>query len=361
MPYLLRDTQTTVGGDVMQVYLSTLSEIPYVELYGGERYTESWGYDANECTRTVACLWKDREKLRRDFVGDSFWFPGNSVGGQVTNMARDIPERHPSYDYMFVTGVENVRGFGVPTADQTELAKALSAIYNVTGMNDGSLPSTTDDEDYGPAYAIAVMVVKYAGVKWSVLSDADVPTTNEEGEVARFVQRVQGFSVENLNLPGIAFEFVSGTGSRQIPQGPVKLFPTQQVSHIWKWIPAVGLDFDKLNTAQGKVNSIAFDYVYGDDTALYEPGTLLLMNVELRDVNTPFGVNPSSNGGLPTHYDVVFNYNHRKTGWNNFYQRSSNDFIEISTDGATHAYGAGEGDKHVYDDTDFYELYKLVD
>ncbi len=268
----------------------------------GSTYDESWASDSSQVSMTIDIYWTDRAQARREILGYS-----KRVG---TLLSRQLPMRHPFWDWMYATKISSARGL------------AFQDKYIGPG---------------GPtsSYAFERLTIVFSALPFDVLSDQQI--SSKAGEWNRFVIKTRRVNTEFAASDRSQFMYSTLAGAISGPydgkSGPFNVYtagsaPTSQplfkgsvgikiskVNLQWKWMyVADNFIFNnersaaKIEPCIGCVNSdTALD---SSDGGGYSAGTLLLDSVEFEPVIAPCSptvMGLAAAGVPPRMWNVLFN------------------------------------------------------
>lgn len=197
--------------------------------------------------------------------------------------------------------------------------------------------------------------VKYAvhfkSLPYKVLDDPGLGAVHSDGELGRYVERLDTFAVENLQVPGGAYRWVTAPQDA-IQEPPARIFVTRQVSYIWHQIPQSALSAvkRKVDACIGRVNSTTFDRevepVAG--TFGYPAETLLLVGADFQlEKERCCHPNPPERMWRVT-YQMLYRNNGSSGGTyfghNHLYRASAGTFqrVELASAAGTYLYSLAD-------------------
>jgi len=306
-------------------------QIGYTEDPDG--YGESWVPDAVEVTRTYVTPWLTKFKFVTDMVGWAGTTPDPATG----KLSRYLPNVDPDYPKLYCSSCVLVDKRGVPNQDSQgrltyDQRDAAGAILDA-GSGDGS--------------GLAAYKCSFRRFRYYLVEDAAAAS-----ELDRYVVRLYKPNVENLTLPGQAFNWggASETGTpagaaiptlladpdfadSPIPGDTAKRFGTLALRYEWYQVPIIPLA--NIQAALGCVNSATFDN--------YWPAQTLLM--------LPPEITPVMHPTSEPYFTIVYNFVYRPKGWNKLYSRKYSDFFKVVS--------KADSSKGIYETYDFGNLFKL--
>ncbi len=217
-----------------------------------------------------------------------------------------------------------------------------------------------------PLYQIARFTVGYSTLPFDVAEDNDplvvggasdgAPGFPDESRLNRYVIKIPHPNADYLTLGQGIMKFASGTATGEVvPFAVGKINVSFDLAYTWSWIPQAAVASLSVNStlaantnfidlALGKVNS----YTLGG----YSPGQLLLLAAVFYPLRHP------TQGRI---FNIEYRFKYFPPGHHKLYYQSSsgvNGFVEVSSDGSTHAIGPSTTDgKHIYDVYDLRSLF----
>lgn len=208
-------------------------------------------------------------------------------------------------------------------------------------------------------YDRAKVTVEFGEVDYPIVDDATVDRDATNGEFLRYVTFTRDSSVDYLSIPTqaqtifqwsdgpdgpVSATFPSATGPKPVPDTPGKTLPGETWHFRWRRIPYLYAPHATILDTLGKVNKVAF--------AGAPIGTLLFIarDQELRK---------QTDGSWAL--DLMYTMKYFPTGWNNVFDWLADPmkFYQIAVGGAFQTPGAATNGKLIYDERDFYKLFKV--
>jgi hypothetical protein len=364
------DSPTVIGGVAHVKYIKATEP----EIREGNSPNEAFDNTMAEATRVFDVAWTDRLQACFQTLG----FPIRELVGGVPYIRRYLPEFHPEAPWLTATKIASVKGVGTRGYQDIDVS-------TVPAM-------TMGDHKRIAKYAFARITVHYDFPSYDVLADTTQfqgstsdgtgppsgsgsggggavydPTHFAANEFYRFVTTELKPAAEYLSVPQS-----NGVGCLQWtndPGPPPVDNPAQDVSHIgvpfkgnvgqiignidfkWTWhqIPFECLPMSVILDTLGRANSDQFGNL--------PPGSLLLLAVDLKRQNSPYGLRT---------WDIQYTARYNPRLHNRFYDFITGRWCEASKDGTYYDPASGltgsppPNGKLLYDYRPFWKLFNVA-
>lgn len=342
----MRGLGTTGDPDSITIGDATALRIDYKEFVEkvGESPQENYTQELAEAHRIFDVDWYIRTNAAFQILG----FARRVQEGGVKVIKRYLPEYHPELPYLVASKITRVRGLGprtyrdVPVGTQTGSGG---------GSGSGGLPGLQVDDERDDAvkrvaiYQKARIEVDYEYPTYEVKKDSlTQPYPFLHSEEYRFVTEELHPAAEYLSIPNANGPF--GLKWTNDPGPPPVGNPAQDANQVgrfypvnlgqivgnidvkWTWhqVPYEAIDIDTILDTLGRVN---YDSItIGGSNRTFEPGSLLLLGVDIQRKNSPYGVRS---------WNIQYTSRYNPRLHNRFYDHIFGRWCQISKDGVYRA------------------------
>jgi hypothetical protein len=301
-------------------------QIPYKEFISsgtgpGASPVGAFSMRASKFTRIFDVAWLSGGIAVYQLLGYPTLDSSNPINPLIN---RYLPQQDADFPWMVATNILSVTGIG------------QRGSYIANGLR-------------AAQYDKARIVVEFSMPDYDILED-----DYTENEFERFVTFCTKPAAEYLSVPQ--------TGTLKWSDGPNvgRDFPGNvgfvvgNIDMTWNWlqIPYEAIPFDTVQDTIGRVNKYDWELFPGGPTAA--AGTLLLTSWEPVRYNSPFGART---------WDVNYTARYNPRLHNNFYDFNKGSyalspFLQASVDGNFYAPGSVPDGKLLYDERDFFDLFR---